>query len=139
MRRIAAVILEGPVRDALLAKVGDLQMSRPLREGEVSLDHRCQALVQIGPVAWNPRAELRNELGVIEPLFLLRAQVRLRAAHPEHVAVDDHLAMAETPAVVVDETFESEREQTVEAAIHEFPRLAGLLTQKMRQRAVPHD
>src|SRR5438094_6846519 len=127
MRRLVAVVFEGPVRDALLAKVGDLQMSRPLREGEVSLDYCRQAMVQVGFVAGNSREELRHQFGVIEALFLLRAQVCLLAAHPEHAAVHDQLATAERPGIIANETFESEREQTIEAAIYEFPRLAGLL------------
>ena len=63
MRRIAAVVFKGPVGDALLAKVADLQMNCPLREDEMPLDQRLQTLVQIRLVAGNARAELRHEVG----------------------------------------------------------------------------
>src|SRR5258708_36029601 len=108
MRRIAAVVFECPVRDAFLAKASDLQMGCPLRENEVSLDHCPQALVQIGFVTRNARIELRHELGVVEALLLVRAQVRLRAAHPKQVAMQNDFAMAQRPAVVADKTLERE-------------------------------
>src|SRR5439155_5747236 len=107
-------------------------MRHPLREREVSFDDGRQTMVQIGLVTGNAREELRDELGVVEPLFLLGAQVRFRAAHPKRVAMHEDFVPAQWPAVVANQSLEREREQSVHAGIHELPRLTGLLTQKMR-------
>ena len=132
MRRIAAVFFECPVQNALLSETGVLQMRHPLREREMPFDDGGQAMVQIGFVTRYAREELRHEIGVIEPLFLLGAQVRFRAAHPKRVAMHEDFVPAQWPAVVENQSLEREREQSVHAGIHELPRLTGLLTQKMR-------
>ena len=103
-RRIAAVLLERPARDALLVEIGVLQMAHPVQESRRSARTiALKPLVGIGPVAGNPRRELRHEPGMVELLFLFGAQVGLGAGHPEHVAVHDHFLVAQRLAVVVDQ------------------------------------
>ena len=76
-RRRGAVLFERPGEDALLTKVGDLQMIRPLREGEVSLDDGGKSMIQVGLVAGDARRKLRDEIGVVESFLLFGAQVGL--------------------------------------------------------------
>src|SRR5881394_2345562 len=47
--------------------------------------------------------------------------------------------MAQRLAVVANETLEREREQPVHAGVYELSRLAGLLAEELRQRAVRPD
>ena len=42
------------------------------REGEMTLDDRSQALVQIRLVTRNTRGELRRQVGVVEAFFFIR-------------------------------------------------------------------
>ena len=71
--------------------------------------------------------ELRHQAGVVEVLLLVVAQVGLGTAHPEQIALDDHFPACEASAVILDQPFQGEREQAVDAAVDEPVGLARLL------------
>ncbi len=119
MRWIAAVIGERPLRDALLAEVGILDMVHPRKETDVAFDDGAKPLDGVRLVTGDARGKLRHEPGMVEHLFLRRAQVGLRASHPQHVVVEDHFLVVQSLAVVVDQPFLREREQAVDAGIDE--------------------
>ena len=87
--------LQRPGGNALLIEIRILQMADPCGEGDISLDQHAEALGGIGPIGCDVRSELWHQPRVIEDLFLLLAEVGLRTAHPEDVAVENDLAVIE--------------------------------------------
>ena len=75
-------------------------MFAPGDEADLTLHQNAQAFVGIGLVTRDAREELRHQAGVVERLFLLRAQVSLGTAHPKRVAVEDDFLPAQRLAVI---------------------------------------
>ena len=100
-------------------------MAHPLEERDVPFHNRVEPLVGIRPVAGNPRKELRHQRGMIELFFLVRAQVSLGARHPQNIAMQHHLPVAQRSAVATNQPFQREREEPVDTSIHESIGRAG--------------
>src|SRR5881394_1183682 len=87
---VAASLLQRPFWNALLSEIGVLQMAHPLKERNVPFHNRIKPLVGVRPVTGNPRKELRHQRGMVELLFLVRAEVGLGTRHPQDVAMQQH-------------------------------------------------
>ena len=81
-----------------------------MQKADLPLYNRAQPFIGIRPVARDPRPELRHQAGMIERLWLSRAQVCFGAAEPEDIAVKDHFLMAKRLAVIFHQAFFRERE-----------------------------
>src|SRR3954452_15517936 len=77
--RVAAIILQGPFWNALLAVVGVLEVIHPTEEGDVAFDDGCESFVGIGFVTGDAGSELWDEAGMVELFFFIGAQVGLGA------------------------------------------------------------
>src|ERR1041385_579373 len=96
-------------------------------------------MVQVRLVAGNLGKELRHEFLVVETFLFFRLQIRLRTAHPQHVAMKNDLAMAQRFAVVPHESFQRQRKDTIDSCVYKFSGLAGLLAKEMGQGSIrPH-
>src|SRR5439155_8507720 len=98
-RRIATLLLQRPFRNASLSEISVLQMAHPLKERDIPLDNRVEPVVGVGPIVWNPREILGHQRRMVELLFLVRAQVGLGTRHPEDIAMQKHLPVAQWAAV----------------------------------------
>ena len=95
-------------------------MVDPLEERNVSHHHRVQAVAGLCPVTWNPREPLRHQRGVVERLFLVRAEVGFGTGQPEGVAMQDDFPVSQRLTIATDQPFQGEREKAVDAGIDEF-------------------
>jgi len=68
---------------------------------------------------------------MVELFFLLRAQVRLGAGHPQQVAMHNYTAVSERSAVMANFSFEREGKQTIDPAVDEQITASGLAVEKV--------
>ena len=120
----------------MLAKIGVLQMPDPGNEADLALDDGAQPSIGVRAVTGNAWKELRHKPGMVELLFLGRAQVRLGTGHPQNVALHDHFPVARRFGVVVQQPILCEREQAVDAAVDKPVWDSRFVIQVMRERAV---
>ena len=120
-------------------------MLRPLQKGNDTLHPDGETMAQVRSVTGDPREELRDKVRVVELVFFLGAQVGLRTAHPEKIAVDDELAIFERTHVTGRQSFQSEGKKAINTGVHKGPARLGLSIQEMRESPVrlhvftPHD
>src|SRR4051812_28201080 len=70
---------------------------------------------------------------MVKTLLFVRVQVGLGAAHPKQIAMQNDFAVTKRFAVITNEPFKSEWEQSVYSPIHKPVCIARLRIQKMRQ------
>ena len=110
-------------------------MADPGHELDVTLNNDTEAFVGIRFVAGNPGRKLRNKAGVVEFLLFLYLEVRFGTAQPKKIAMKNDFSVIERSRVIIDEAFQSEREQAVHAAVDETLVASGLFVEKMGERS----